>query len=414
MRWVKGPGRHPVSSNPSRAAQSSSDSPSSSPTARDLPPPRVGDEPVAPQQQHAPRRVEDDGAGRRERHAHDVVVEPFTAGHLDIDESQVDPVALVDRAFPVHRPFHGASLPVDRSLDAGRSAPGRIACPCTDRQPRQRGERQPRARPPGGDEPPGTRAGDVRRAQLRVVGAVGRPTGEADVGDQRVVERQVLAGRAVRRDHGDAALAEGGDAHPALAVDGQRVEQVALGSIEQQAGPVALAVAGSRATRRAVHRPLPHPTVVGLGHVEAIAGRRQPDAVGALDVAGHRGDRRTVGLRRTAAPALGWRSAVTPWSVNQNPPWASNTRSLGADQGRRRTSRRASRPRRSRSTRWMEPPVWLGGRRRRGWSARRRRSTRRSRRCCRRRSRRPGRRPRRSVRRRTRPPLRWCRRGAPG
>ena len=66
---------------------------------------------------------------------------------------------------------------------------------------------------------------DVRGAQ--VVAA------EADVGGQQVAGGVVLDLRAVRRDRGDAAVDDRGDAHPALAVDAERVEQLVAGQAVQ-------------------------------------------------------------------------------------------------------------------------------------------------------------------------------------
>ena len=44
------------------------------------------------------------GAGRR--HAHDVVVEPAAAGHLDVGQRQAHPVAVVHAPFAVYVPLH--------------------------------------------------------------------------------------------------------------------------------------------------------------------------------------------------------------------------------------------------------------------------------------------------------------------
>jgi hypothetical protein len=58
---------------------------------RDLPAPRVGDEPVPPQQQHAALRVVHDDAGGLVGHVHHVVLEPVAAGDLDVGEAARTP-----------------------------------------------------------------------------------------------------------------------------------------------------------------------------------------------------------------------------------------------------------------------------------------------------------------------------------
>ena len=73
-----------------------------------LPAPRVADEPVAPQQQHTTIGIVDHDTGRVARHAQHVVLEALAARQLDVDERQVHPLALVDRAFAVHGPLHRA------------------------------------------------------------------------------------------------------------------------------------------------------------------------------------------------------------------------------------------------------------------------------------------------------------------
>ena len=74
----------------SRARPASSGvSPSSIAAARDLPSPRVGDEAVPPEQQHAARRVVDDVAGRLVRDPQDVVLEPGAVRELDVDEPEL-------------------------------------------------------------------------------------------------------------------------------------------------------------------------------------------------------------------------------------------------------------------------------------------------------------------------------------
>ena len=74
--------------------------------ARDLPPPRVGGEPVPPQQQHTAFGIVDDGSGRHVRHPYDVVLEALAARQLDVDQRQTDPLAVVDHPLAVHRPPH--------------------------------------------------------------------------------------------------------------------------------------------------------------------------------------------------------------------------------------------------------------------------------------------------------------------
>src|SRR4051812_10557170 len=74
-----------------------------------LPAPRVGGEPVTPQQQHAAFGVVDDGAAGRRGHPQDVMVEPTMARDLDVDERQAHPLAVVDRPLPVDDPPHSAA-----------------------------------------------------------------------------------------------------------------------------------------------------------------------------------------------------------------------------------------------------------------------------------------------------------------
>ena len=73
---------------------------------RDLPAPRVGDEPVPPQQQHAALGIAHDGARRVARHADDVMLEALAVGDLDVDEHEAHPLALVEAPLAVHRPSH--------------------------------------------------------------------------------------------------------------------------------------------------------------------------------------------------------------------------------------------------------------------------------------------------------------------
>ena len=107
VRWRSGPGRHPVSSSVSRRPASSGVSPCVDAAGRDLPAPRVGREAVPPQQQDAGVcLVLDDDAGRRRRHADDVVLEPAAARQLHVDERQAHPVAVVQRSLAMDRPAH--------------------------------------------------------------------------------------------------------------------------------------------------------------------------------------------------------------------------------------------------------------------------------------------------------------------
>ena len=73
---------------------------------RDLPSPGVGDESMAPEQQNLVLALDDD-AGRRRRHADDVMVEATDAGDVDVDQRHVEPRALVDGSLAVHGPLHG-------------------------------------------------------------------------------------------------------------------------------------------------------------------------------------------------------------------------------------------------------------------------------------------------------------------
>ena len=118
-----GPGRHPVSSSTSRAAATSGDSPTSTRPGGDLPAPGVGDEPVPPQQQHAPLGIAHEGAGGVRRRAQHVVLEALAARRLDVDEAQLHPVALVQRSFAVHRPPHGRSFAEPAGRQLGRQRP---------------------------------------------------------------------------------------------------------------------------------------------------------------------------------------------------------------------------------------------------------------------------------------------------
>ena len=73
---------------------------------RDLPSPRVGDEAMAPQQQHTAIGIAHDRSRGMVGHPHDVVLEPFVARDLHVDEHEPDPLTLVDAALAVHRPLH--------------------------------------------------------------------------------------------------------------------------------------------------------------------------------------------------------------------------------------------------------------------------------------------------------------------
>ena len=86
---------------------------------------------------------------------------------------------------------------------------------------------------------------------------------------------------AVGRDHGDAAVGKGGDAHIASAINGQRVEQLIAG----QACQTTRWVAGNwmlNSTGRC-DAALLHAAVVGLGPVQHGAVGRQANTVGAID-----------------------------------------------------------------------------------------------------------------------------------
>lgn len=71
----------------------------------DLPPPGIRDEAMAPQQQHA-FRVFNDHCRSDWLEADSVVFEPVAVRQFDIDQMDVDPVAAVDRSFPVDCPLH--------------------------------------------------------------------------------------------------------------------------------------------------------------------------------------------------------------------------------------------------------------------------------------------------------------------
>ena len=63
--------------------------------------------------------VLDDDAGRRRRHADDVVLEAAAARQLDVDERQTDPVAVVQRSLAVDGPPHRRDGTGERSPGAG-------------------------------------------------------------------------------------------------------------------------------------------------------------------------------------------------------------------------------------------------------------------------------------------------------
>src|SRR5438309_5666523 len=77
----------------------------------DFPSPGVGDEAVAPEQQDPALRVAHHHTRGRSRHAHDMVLEAFTARDLDIDEAQVDPIALVHGTLALNVPAHSGRNP---------------------------------------------------------------------------------------------------------------------------------------------------------------------------------------------------------------------------------------------------------------------------------------------------------------
>ncbi len=121
------------------------------------------------------------------------------------------------------------------------------------------------------------RAGPVERdegagAGERGVGGAEVGAAEADVGDERVGQRDVLDGLAVGADGGDAAVDQRADAHPALAVHGQAVEQLEPGQAGEQLAAVADR-AGAGDLARAGQVPREHPAGVGLGGVERACRR---------------------------------------------------------------------------------------------------------------------------------------------
>ena len=127
-----GPGRQPVSSSTSRAAASGSDSPASTPPAGSSQPQLSVMNRCRPQQQHPSRRVVHHGPDRLPGQAHHVVAEAHTARHLDVDQPQPDPVALVQRPLPVHRPPHaetvgGAPPPTAKPESLGETRDARQA-----------------------------------------------------------------------------------------------------------------------------------------------------------------------------------------------------------------------------------------------------------------------------------------------
>jgi hypothetical protein len=74
-----------------------------------LPSPTIRHEPVTPKHED-PLIVVQHYRDRRPRHAHNVVLEAFSAGRLDIDKSDLKPLARVERALPVDPPAHAFVL----------------------------------------------------------------------------------------------------------------------------------------------------------------------------------------------------------------------------------------------------------------------------------------------------------------
>ena len=103
---VNSPGRQPLSSSVSRCAAWHRRFTRINPARRDLPTPRVGDEPMTPEQQHTAVRYVDDDTGGFGRHPQHMVVEPRATGKFDVDECQTHPLAVVDRPLAVHGPTH--------------------------------------------------------------------------------------------------------------------------------------------------------------------------------------------------------------------------------------------------------------------------------------------------------------------
>jgi hypothetical protein len=117
---------------------------------------------------------------------------------------------------------------------------------------------------------------------------------ETDVGGHQVAGGVVLDLRPVGRDRGDAPVEDGGDAHPTLAVDGQRVEELVARQAVQDTR--LQRIGGSQYARRG-DRPLEHAAGVGLGPVQGVGVRRQADAVGRIGRVHGLGDPRAVGTR---------------------------------------------------------------------------------------------------------------------
>ena len=62
---------------------------------------------MTPEEQDAPSRVVHDDARRAGRRVYDVMLEALAAGDLDVGEGEPHPLAVIERAFPVHDPPHG-------------------------------------------------------------------------------------------------------------------------------------------------------------------------------------------------------------------------------------------------------------------------------------------------------------------
>ena len=77
---------------------------------------------MAPQQQHAAIGIAHDRARGVVRHPHDVVLEAFAAGDLDVDEHEPDPLAVVETALAVHRPPHSRDCRRRLRLSGARSS----------------------------------------------------------------------------------------------------------------------------------------------------------------------------------------------------------------------------------------------------------------------------------------------------
>ncbi len=110
------------------------------PARRDLPAPRVGDEPVPPQQQEPAPLVGDDEPRRRPRHRQDVVLHAADARHLDIVQPHVHLVAAVCQASSMAHPAHQQG-PLGQPPDATLSRPTRalaspLRCQCAARTAR--------------------------------------------------------------------------------------------------------------------------------------------------------------------------------------------------------------------------------------------------------------------------------------